>query len=58
MKNELGVTIITKFIGLRAKSCSYLIDGGTEDKKAKDTKRCLIKRKLKIENYKDCLEAT
>ena len=58
MKNELGVTIITKFIGLRAKSYSYLIDGGTEDKKAKDTKRCLIKRKLKIENYKDCLEAT
>ena len=23
---------------------------------AKDTKNCVIKRKLKIENYKDCLE--
>ena len=25
-------------------------------KKAKDTKNCVIKRKLKIENYKNCLE--
>ena len=58
MKNELGVTVITKFIGLRANTYSYLIDDGTEDKKAKDTKKCLIKRKLKIENYKGCLEAT
>ena len=27
-------------------------------KKAKDTKKCVIKRKLKFENYKNCLEAT
>ena len=27
-------------------------------KKAKGTKKCAIKRKLKLENYKDCLEAT
>ena len=26
------------FIGLTAKTYSYLIDGGSEDKKAKDTK--------------------
>ena len=25
-------------------------------KKAKDTKNCVIKRKLKFENYKNCLE--
>ena len=24
----------------------------------KDTKKCVIKRKLKFENYKNCLEAT
>ena len=27
-------------------------------KKLKGTKRCVIKRKLKFENYKICLEAT
>ena len=27
-------------------------------KKAKGTKKCVIKRKLKFENYKNCLEAT
>ena len=40
------------------KTHSYLIDDGSEDKKGKDTKRCVMKRKLKFENYKNCLEAT
>ena len=31
---------------------------GSEDEKAKDTKKCVIKGKLKFENYKNCLEAT
>ena len=46
------------FVGLRAKIYSYLIDNGTEDKKAKSSKKCIIKRKLKFENYENCLEAT
>ena len=58
MKDELGGKIMTKFVGLRVKTYSYLIDDGTEDKKAKRTKKCVIKRKLKFENYKNCLEAT
>ena len=29
---------------------SYLIDDGGEDKKAKGTEKCVIKRKLKFEN--------
>ena len=37
---------------------SYFIDDGSQDKKAKGTKRCAIKRKLKFENFKKCLEAT
>ena len=37
---------------------SYLIDDGSEDKKAKGTKKCVIKRQLKFENYKNYLEAT
>ena len=58
MKNELGGKIMIKFVGLRAKTYSYLIDDGSIDKKAKGTKKCVIKRKLKYENYKNCLEAT
>ena len=51
MKDGLGGKIMTKFIGLRAKTYGYLIDDGGEDKKAKGTKKCVIKRKLKFENY-------
>ena len=58
MKDELGRKVKTKFVGLRAKTYSCLIDDGTEDKKAKGTKKCVTKRKLKFENYKNCLEAT
>ena len=47
-----------EFVGLRAKTYSYLKDNNDEDKKAKGTKKCVIKRKLKFENYKNCLEAT
>ena len=57
MKVELGGKIITKFVGLRAKPQSYLIGDGSEDKKAKGTKKCVIKGKLKFGNYKICLEA-
>ena len=47
-----------RFVRLRVKTYSYLIHDGSEDKKAKGTKTCVIKRKLKFENYKICLEAT
>ena len=43
---------MTKFVGLRAKTYSYLIDDSSEDKKAKNTKTCAIKRTFKFENYK------
>ena len=46
------------FIGLKVKTYSYLTDDGSEYKKAKGTRKCVIKRKLKFENYKSCLEAT
>ena len=56
MKDKLGRKIKTKVVGLRAKTYSYLIDDSTEDKKG--TKKGVIKRKLKFENYENCLEAT
>ena len=58
MDDELGRKITIKFVGLRADIYSYLIDDGSEDKKAKGTKKYVIKRKLKLENYKNCLETT
>ena len=58
IKDKLGGKIITKFVGLRAKTYSYLIDDSSQDKKAKGTKKCVIKRKLEFENYKNCLEVT
>ena len=58
MKDELGGKLMIKFVGLRAKPYSYVQDNGSEDKKAKGRKKCIIKRKFKFENYKNCLEAT
>ena len=55
MKNGLGRKIMTKFVWLRAKTYSYLIDDGSEYTKTNGTKECVIKRKLKFENYENCL---
>ena len=42
MKDKLGEKIMTKFVRLRAKTSSYLIDNSSEDKKAKGTIKCAI----------------
>ena len=43
-----------EFVGLRAKTYSYLIDDGCENKKSKGTKKYVIKRELKFQDYKYC----
>ena len=48
MKDELGGKIITEFVTLRPKTYSYLTGDGKEDKKAKGTKKCIIKRMIKF----------
>ena len=55
IKDELGGRIITEFITLRPKTYSYLTDDFKEDKKAKGTKKCVIKRMIKFDEYKKCL---
>ena len=62
-KDELGRKVVIESVALRAKAYAYLIDGCNDDdydknkiinKKAKGTKKCIIKRELVFENYKDC----
>ena len=63
-KDELGGKIIGEFSALRAKTYSFLIDGYSDDdceknkiinKKAKGTKKCIVKREIKFKNYVDSL---
>ena len=54
VEDELGGKNITEFVALRPKTYSYLTDDCKEDKKAKGTKKCMIKRAIKFNDYKDC----
>ena len=55
MKDELGGKIITKIVTLRRKTYSFLTDDGKDDEKAKGTKKCVIKKMIKFNDYKKCL---
>ena len=46
---------MTEFVAFRSKTYSYLMDDDSEHEKAKGTKKCVIKRRLKFNDYKDCL---
>ena len=49
---------MTKLVGLRAKADGYLIDDGSQEQKSKRLKNCIIKRKHKFKNYKNCVKET
>ena len=49
MKDELGGKIMKE---------SYLTDDGKIDKKAKGTKKCVIKKEIMFNNYVECLKET
>ena len=51
IKDELGGQIMKEFVELRAKTYSYLRDNNDGDKKAKGTKKCVIKSKFKFQDY-------
>ena len=57
MKDQLGKIVMKISVVLRAKTYSYLIDDDTENKKAKETKKCVRQRNFKFENCINCLEA-
>ena len=63
-KDELGGKIMTKLCASRAKTYSFLIDDFTDNdyeknrivnKKAKGTKKCVVKREILFNNYLDSL---
>ena len=63
-KDELNGKVMSKFIALRAKTYAFLIDGYNDEdyakhkiinKKAKGTKKCVIKKQINIDEYKDSL---
>ena len=55
MKDELGGKIMTEFMALRPKLYSYRELDGSEDKKWKGIKKCIVKKTLTFEDYKTCL---
>ena len=55
MKDKLEEEIITEFIALRPRTYSYLTDNDKLDKKAKGTKKHVIKKMIKFDDYKKCL---
>ena len=55
MKDGLGGYLMKEFIGLRPKSYAYLTDDGKIDKRAKGVKKCITKKNLRCNDYKDCL---
>ena len=48
---------MTEFVVLRPKLYSYRKLDGTEDKKCKGIKKCVVKKTLSFEDYKNCLLA-
>ena len=55
MKDELGGAIMTEFVALRPKLYSCRKLDGTCDKKCKGIKKCVVKKILTFEDYKNCL---
>ena len=55
MKDELGGKIMTDFVALRPKLYSYKKLDGSENKKCKGIKKCVVKKTLPFEDYKACL---
>ena len=55
LKDELKGKIMKEFLALRAKAYAFKLDDDAQKKKAKGTKKCVVKRELIFKNYMDCL---
>ena len=54
-KDRLGGKIMKEFCAPRAKTYAYLKDDDSEEKKAKGTKKCILKQELIFGDYTDSL---
>ena len=54
-KDEFEEKIMKEYCALRAKTYANLIDDNSEYKRAKGTKKRVMKRRLMFENYTNCL---
>ena len=54
MKDELEGEIMKEFVSLRPKMYSYRV-GNAELKKCKGIKKCVVKKMITFDDYKDCL---
>ena len=54
MKDELGGEIMTEFVTLRPKMYAYKT-GGSDFKKCKGIKKCVVKKMISFEDYTACL---
>ena len=46
---------MSEFCALRAKAYAFKLDNDSENKKAKGTKKCIVKREITFGNYADAL---
>ena len=55
IKDELGGKIMTEFVALRPKLCSYRKLNGRKDKRYKGIKKCLVKKTISFDDHVNCL---
>ena len=48
MKDKLGGKILTKFVGLKAKTDIYKINDGSKDKRAKSGNKCVRRKAVNL----------
>ena len=54
MKDKLGGNIMKEFVTLRPKMYAYKV-GPSESKKCKGIKKCVVKKTISFDDYKNCL---
>ena len=55
-KDVLGGEIMTEFVALRAKMYAYKKLDGDVEKRCKGTKKCVVKKRISFEDFKNCYE--